>query len=524
MVFNKGLFMMRNIRHQRSRLMFKPLVLTLSMLALQGCSSLSPVPLSNAELAPANRADQAQMRQDAQAISGPLSMDEALARALKYNLDRRAKLMEEALALNLFDVTQYDMLPRLVAQAGYATRNNDHMTLSRNAADGSLSPSRFVSQDRTHYLAELGFSWNLLDFGLGYSNTLQQGNRVLIASERRRKAMHLLMQDVRTAYWRAASAQKLRNEVLSTITLAEEALADSRTVEAERVRNPLDALRYQRQLLENLRLLEAIDQELSSAQVELASLISAPLGEVIQIQDLDVQSNDAGVLKLPLQLMEEATLAQNADLREQHYNARVAREETRKTLLRMFPNVSFSYGLKYDSDSYLVNQNWREAGLQVSYNLMNLLTGPAQMKMAKAGVALADQRRMATQLAVLTQMHLARLQLLNSRKQFERADAIFKTDIKISEHVQNRANAQAQSKLDSVSNATASILSLLRRYQALAQVQAAENRLLANLGLEPKIGSTSELSLEQLTAQLKQNGDPWSALLKPTTSPQVGPQ
>ncbi len=264
------------------------------------------------------------------------------------------------------------------------------MTLSRNAANGSLSPSQFFSQDRTHQLAELGFSWNLLDFGLGYSNTLQQGNRVLIASERRRKAMHLLMQDVRTAYWRAASAQKLRNEVLATITLAEEALADSRTVEAERVRNPLDALRYQRQLLENLRLLEAIDQELSSAQVELASLINAPLGEAIQIQDLDVQSADAGLLKLPVQLMEETTLGQNADLREQHYNARVAREETRKTLLRMFPNVSFSYGLKYDSDSYLVNQNWREAGLQVSFNLMNLLTGPAQMTMAKAGVALAD--------------------------------------------------------------------------------------------------------------------------------------
>ena len=32
-----------------------------------------------------------------------------------------------------------------------------------------------------------------------------------------------------------------------------------------RIRNPVDALRYQRQVLENLRLLEAIDQELSSA-------------------------------------------------------------------------------------------------------------------------------------------------------------------------------------------------------------------------------------------------------------------
>jgi hypothetical protein len=118
----------------------------------------------------------------------------------------------------------------------------------------------------------------------------------------------------------------------------------------------------------------------------------------------------------------------------------------------------------------------------------------------------------------LSQVHLARLQLLNARNQFERADAIYATDVKISELVRNRETAQAQSKLDSVSNATAAILSLLRRYQALAQVQAAENRLLANLGMEPKIGSTGELSLEQLTEQVKNNGNPWRALLGEASS------
>ncbi len=501
--------------------MFKPLALAAAVMALSACSALAPVPLTAQELAPANQADQQAMRKDVDAINGPLSMDEAIARALKYNLDRRAKMMEEALALNQLDVTQFDMLPKLVAQAGYSTRNNDRISQSRNEADGSLSPSRFISSEKSHNVAELGFTWNLLDFGLGHYNTKQQANRVLIAAEKRRKAMHVLMQDVRTAYWRAASAQKLRVDVEKTIALAEDALNDSRKVEAERVRNPLDALRYQRQLLENLRLLEAIDQELSSAQVELASLINAPVGQVIQIAETDIKNVDAGVLKVTVQAMEEAALAQNADLREQHYNARIARDETRKTLVRLFPNVSFSYGIKYDSDSYLVNNNWNEAGLQLSFNLFNVLTGPTQIKLAEAGVTLADQRRMATQMAVLTQVHLARLQLLNARNQFDRADAIYATDVKIAEHVRNREIAQAQSKLDSVSNATAAILSLLRRYQALAQVQSAENRLLASMGLEPKIGSTRELSLAQLTAQLKDNGTLWTELQN--AKPQIQP-
>ena len=485
-----------------------------AVLTLSACTTMVPKPLTPVALRDANQTDQRTIRQDVQPITGSLTLDEAIARALKYNLDRRAKMMEEALALNQLDVTHFDMLPKLMAQAGYASRNNDKISSSRDVLTGTPSNSRFISQDRAHNMAELGFTWNLLDFSLGYYATQQQADRVLIASERRRKTMHILMQDLRTVYWRAASAQKLRSEVERTIVVAEEALTDSRKAEAERSRNPLEALRYQRQLLENLRLLEAIDQELSSAQVELASLINAPLGQPIQIADMDLKNTDASLLNVPLQVMEETALAQNADLREQHYNTRLAREETRKTLVRLFPNITFNYGLKYDSDNYLVNKSWNEAGLQMSFNLFNLMTGPMQIKLAEAGVKLADQRRMATQLAVLTQVHVSRVQLINARKQFERAELIFDADNKISEIVRNRASAQAQSKLDSVSSATSSILSLLRRDQALSQVQAAEQRLLANLGLDVQIGSTGELSLAQLTADVKRNGNPWAPLLE----------
>ena len=209
-------------------------------------------------------------------------------------------------------------------------------------------------------------------------------------------------------------------------------------------------------------------------------------------------------------------LRNNADLRESHYNARIAREETRKVMVRMFPNVSFNYSLNYDSDKFLVDRNWQEAGLQLSFNFMNLLTGPAQMKLAQAGVALADQRRMATQMAVLTRVPLARLQLINARSQFERAEDVYATDRRITELMRNRESVQAASKLDRVGNETSAILSLLRRYQALAQVQVAESRLLAQLGVEPRIGSTDALSLQDLTAQLKGNTG-WATLKSEVT-------
>ena len=495
--------------------LFKLLAIAAAAAALSACGTISPAALEQQALVQTNQADRKAAQQYVEAINGPLTLDDAIARALKYNLERRTRLMEEALALNQLEVGKLDMLPKLMAQAGYTDRSNEKATYSSKytpIAELSDFKSSSYSTERSHNTTDLGLTWNLLDVGIGYYASKQQADRVLIAAEKRRKAMHLLMQDVRTAYWRAAAAQKLRSEVSKTLAMAEEALVDSRKVEAERICNPLDALRYQRQLLENLRLLEAIEQELSIAQVELATLINAPVGQPIPIAETQLSLADDRVLKLPLERLEQVALEQNADLREQHYNSRIAREEVRKTMARMFPNLSFNYGFKYDSDRYLVHNNWNEAGVQLSFNLFNLFTGPTQIKLAEAGVTLADQRRVATQMAVVMQVHLARLQLANARSQFARADAIYSTDQKIAEQVRNRASAQAQSQLDQVANETTAILSLLRRYQALAQVHTAENRLMANLGIEPRIGSTGELSLSQLTEQVKGSGNPWSAL------------
>ena len=488
-------------------------LVALACAVITGCASVQPVALTQQDMQAQQQKDAEAMRKDVEPIRGPLTLDEAMARALKYNLDRRTKMMEEALAMGQLDVSKFDMLPKVMAQAGYAYRDRTRFTHSSTypVEDPNTSISS-TTADRNHSTYDLGLTWGLLDVGLGYYGSKQQADRFLIAGEKRRKAMHLLMQDVRTAYWRAASAQLLKADVQKTIALAEDALQDSRKVAAERVKNPLDPLRYQRQLLENLRLLESIDQELSSARVELASLINAPLNQPITIATTDLKNISDEVAQVPVDKIEEVALQNNPDLREQHYNARIAREETRRTLLRMFPNLTFNYGAKYDTDRYLLSNNWNEAGVQLSFNLMNIFTAGTQMKLADAGVALADQRRVAAQAAVLAQVHLSRLQVINARSQYDRADAIYETDSKITEVMRNRQMAAAQSKLDVVSTETSTILSLLRRYQALAQVQVAENRMLATMGLEPQIGSTSELSLKEVIEQITQSKAPWQQL------------
>ena len=470
------------------------------MIVLSGCASLVPQPFSAADVASQAQQDRQTAALGVEPIIGPVRLEEAIARALKYNLQRRTRMMEEALAVSQLDVGQYDMLPKVTAAAGYSHRSEYLTTRAIDSVTGAPSlanPS--ISSDKNHRIADLGLSWSLLDFGLSYYTAKQNADRVLIAAERRRKAMHLLIQDVRTAFWRTAGAQKLRGDVRKSIALAEEALTDAGKAEGERIRSPLDSLRYQRQLLENVRLLEAIDHDLATARVELAHLINAPLSLDLVVAETDDKVSRQ-LLDMPVEAMESTAILRNGDLREEFYGARIAREETHKILLRMFPNLSFSFDSRHDDDRFLVHHRWNEAAAQLSFNLVNLLSAPAQKRMADAGVALADQRRIAAQMATLAQVHVARLQYASAYQQFIRADAIYAVDDRIGKIIGAGERAQTQSKLDRVSSDTTTILSLLRRYQALAQLHAAASKLQATMGLEPEVPSVRESSLAQLTA------------------------
>lgn len=478
--------------------------------ALTGCFSIQPKPFTSVDIQKQSKLDQVAAHTNVEPLSGPITFEESVARALKYNLDRRIRMMEEAISLNQFEVGKFDMLPKLVASAGYNNNSEYRITSAVDSVTGRPSLANpFISSDKQHSVSELGLSWNLLDFGLSYYNAQQDADRVLIAKERRRKAMHILMQDVRSAYWRAVSAQQLREQVRNAIRTADDALLDAKKAEDERLRPPLDSLRYQRQVLENLRLLEAIDQELATARIELAHLINVPLSGDLKVVE-PVAPLSRAMLGLPIQELEELAIMQNADLREQFYNARIATQETKKVMLRIFPNLNLGAGIKHDNDRFLIHQSWNEASAQLSYNFLNLLSMPARTKLAEAGVALADQRRIATQMAILAQVNVAAMQYSSAISQFNRADTIWAVENKINTHIANSAQVQKQSKLDEVASNTSMILSHLRRYQSLALAHSAAGKLQASLGMEPEIESVQEMSLADLTKVLRRSFESWN--------------
>jgi outer membrane protein TolC len=486
----------------------------LTVAGISACA-VRPEPLTTEQLRTISQADRAQISTEVPALQSELTLPEAIARALKYNLEHRTKLMEQAYAAGALRVAYFDLLPQLTAGVGYTTRDNDPIRRSVNSATGQVDPSApFISSDRSHTVTELGISWSVLDFGVSYYNAKQQADRVLVASERRRKAMHQLIQSVQSAYWRALSAQKLSAQVRKTIKEAEAALADARNVESERVKAPAESLRYQRALLENLRTLESVEQELSVARLELAGLVNLPVGAYYQLAETanDEQLPEIGA---PLEELEAVALAHNADLREEHYNARIAALEARKALVRLLPDLDLGFGYNHDTDSFLINKSWTEAGIRASSNLVNIFAYPKHKLLAEGARRVSDARRVALEMALVTQVHVAAYQFAGARLQFDRADAIWRVDDRMLTLAQSGQAAQTEGRLTLIANNTAAILSLLRRYQALANLHAAAGKMRTTLGLEPKIESLDSISLPDLINQIQRGLLDWQTLKPP---------
>ena len=195
-----------------SVLALKSLTIAAMMAALSGCASvnLDGSRLQVEEVRATVLADKAALEKDVEPLAGPLTLEEAIARAVKYNAELHYKAMEQAIALGTFEVAQFDQLPKLVASAGYRERSNDLITRSTDSVTGAPSLANpYISSSREALTGDLGFSWSLLDFGQSYYAARQNADRVLIAGERRRKAMHNLVQDVRTAYWRVSPRKSL---------------------------------------------------------------------------------------------------------------------------------------------------------------------------------------------------------------------------------------------------------------------------------------------------------------------------
>lgn len=473
----------------------KPVVLAVSALVLAGCSSLTPTPLADKAVRDRAGVDRVKMFDQQEPISAPISLEEAIARSLKYNLDLRLKKMEVAVNGQLHDVAKYDMLPNVVAGAGYMSRNNysggtswQFANQTPGAAPSSVTqaPGTYsTSSEMGHKLRSVEFSWNVLDFGVSYYRAKQRADEFLIAQERRRRVIQTTVHDTRYAFMRALAAQRLAGEAETVMKQAQTAIEQSRAAEARGALPVQTALAYQRSLVDAVALLNTRRQELDFAKAELAALMSAPTTQFTLAETPEQALNP---LPTNLALLEDTALMNRPELREEDYRKRISADETRRQLMQAFPNLTLGLGKQYDSNVLLYNNDWVESSARASWNLLRVLSAPAVSKAGEKQQEVDDARRQALSMAIMTQTRIAALRYGLARSDLDLAQRSMEVDARVASVAKSGVTSKAETELELVRATARSAVSKYQRAIAYANAQAAFARIQHSLGQDFDFG------------------------------------
>ncbi len=473
-----------------------------------GCT-LIPQPFSVGELEEESAKQLNNYLSEQDALSAPIGLYEAMARSIKYNLDEEVERMEEALRVRELKLARYDLLPSLVAGAGYNGRNNfsgaSSSALLSARSVGSQSLVSSTSSERDTFGADLLLSWDVLDFGLSYVRAKQKADEVLIAAERRRKVVGRIVEDVRTAYWRAVSAERLLTELQALEGDIEEALRQSQAVFDRRKAAPLSALTYQRDLLSTKEEIQNLQREMSVAKHQLAALMNIDPGKPYALA-MPERSNSGLEFSIPAEEMVALALMNRPEVRENLYRQRINEKSATAALLELLPSLRLFGGFNYDSNEFLFNDQWTGWGARASWNLVQAFSYPAKKRSVQAQQELLDAKAKALTMAVITQVHVSRTRFELARRQLDTMQNFHQVQGRILNQVGAGFETKRISKQTMIRERMNQIIAEAKYDLAVADLQNAFANIHSSMGFDPYGADVSgQEPVMELASKLQQH-------------------
>ena len=464
--------------------------LILSLGALISCAKRSPEPITVDVISESVKGDLAkinEVKEKNNLLKQGLKVDlyTAIALAVENNKDLKVKIFETALSNKKIEDVEFDMLPAMSANAGYTGSDRYKATTSAtvpsNDKAGAMGSTHSTSRDREVNEQDIGFSWNVLDFGLSYIRAGQSSDRYLISRELERKTASNIKRDVVRAYWNALSADKLIKRYDPLLVKVNKALNDSQKIQELLLQKPMDALLYQKELLDIQRALQSQKQSFVNAKIELKSLMGLLPNEKFTLVETDLPLNE---LNMKLEDMENYALVNRSELMENRYEERISIAETKAGIRSLLPGLNFNASWTSSSNDYLVNKTNFEYGSSVGANLFNVFRAPIIKEINERNTQIIKERRLALSMAVLSQVHISNIEYQMALEEYETAKKYYDVSRKITEQVRNAQKIARFGELELIREEASLLVAELRRDIAYSRVQFSIAQVYTSVGID----------------------------------------
>jgi len=469
-----------------------------TLVALLCACSITTQPLDAAQRQSLAEDVQRQMFAGQEPIERPLTLADATARAIKYQGEHRLRQMEEAAAAAQLDVARYDLLPRLIASAGYTTRNNESFGYGFTPA-GTIATTPTASVERQHRTTGLLLAWNVVDFGTSYYRARQISDQKLIASERRRKAVQTLMHDVRVTWWRAEAAERLLPAADRLLGEVEQAIDKTRLIESRKLLPPVQTATLRRALLDLSQQIAFRRTELEQSRIDLALLINAPPAGDLRIATVQPDARAVPELTGDVDRLESLALEQRPEMAEEGYRKRITADEARRAIAALMPGVNVEFGFNSDTNKFLLYNSWLSGGLSMAFNVVKLFSLPALNRSQEAQNRVDEARRQAMGIAVLAQTRLAAVRYALAADEYLIWEQAARDDQLIVQYLGSAEKVGIDTELELIRARARALASEMNRDLAYANVQAAVARLFNSVGYDALPPEDEEKELAELS-------------------------
>jgi len=484
-----------------------------------GCAVI-PVPLTPEDLEQRVQEDLTQLTQYQEPVSRPITLYEAMARAIRFNLEARVQGLKEMVAHRQLDLAHYDLLPKVVADAAYAGRSNFSGASSRSLTTGEQSLESSTSADKNIFTTNLTLSWDVLDFGLSYVRAQQASNDVLIAEEDKRRIANRVIQEVRSSFWKALGAERVLGRLSFLDDWVSHALKEAQIIRARALETPLTSLQYERELLQAQQEIQQLHQDLSVSRIQLGELMNLEPGEPYELVQ-PKRTPPVPKVKESLSELERKALLNRPELRTVDYQKRINAKETKVAILELLPSLNVYFGENYDSNGFLFHNNWLSYGAKISWNLMNVFRHPARLQVIDAQKEVLNVQSLALTMTIMTQVHVAVAQYEAALEDVKLTQRYFETQMKIADHVHQSWALNRLSEHMVIREKVQGLLAELRYEMALAKLEMAYANLLAAIGEDPFPVNLSDEEVEKLAQELQQR---WEWLGQHATVSKLEPE
>lgn len=337
-----------------------------------------------------------------------INLRQAINHALLNNLEYKVNNMQTALTYRQYDLAKLDMYPELNTSYGYSHRNKDYIK-NLTAAAAAADPQALMP--RTLKNGSMLFNWSIIDFGLSYVRAKQAGDRYLAAQEVRKKAAMQLVNDVSQNYALAYYGQEMTkqlSEIYKEVTDSL-ALADKALDEAVGERQQL--IDYKTKLLEQYRQAKDYIVYFNQARDKLLTLINYNSGMRLEDSPIKLLPPDEYITKLPsiksdLSSLDVVALFNRPEFTQSLYKTQETKRQKMVEVLSRLPTFGFNMGYNYDSDKYLLNQNWLSDNMTLAWNLLKLASIQPALDTNEAQVKVAKLTQMASSAVVLGELRV----------------------------------------------------------------------------------------------------------------------